>query len=245
MLLPIVAEIVTARLADTPVVAMLKVAVVAPAGTVTVAGTVVLVLFDDNVTTSPEGPAGFVRVTVPTADAPPTTEPGATETLETEDSVTESVAVFVVEPFAAEIVALTLEDTLVVLMVNVAVVLPAATVTVAGTVAAELLDVRFTTNPPVGAWPLIVTVPVEVLPPATVDGDSWTALTTSGAMMSVLVFAVPLSVAVMVTVVTDDTDSVVMLNVPELAPAGIKRLDGRVALELLEFSVMTKPPTGA
>ena len=55
--------------------------------------------------------------------------------------------------------------------VNVAVVAFAAMVTLAGTVAAEvLLLVRVITAPPAGARPVNVTVPVELLPPRTEVG---------------------------------------------------------------------------
>ena len=60
----------------------------------------------------------------------------------------------------------------VVVMVKVAVLCPAATVTEAGTVtpfAVLLLD-NPTTRPPAGAAPLSVTVPVEVAPPVTDEG---------------------------------------------------------------------------
>ncbi len=63
----------------------------------------------------------------------------------------------------AEVVALTA----VVVTVNVAVVAPAATVTVAGTVADPLLLDRLTTAPPDGAVLLRFTVPVEAIPPVT------------------------------------------------------------------------------
>ena len=56
-------------------------------------------------------------------------------------------------------------------MVKLAVVAFAATVTLAGTVAADvLLFERVTTAPPVGAGPLRVTVPVEDVPPITDRG---------------------------------------------------------------------------
>src|SRR5437660_12533444 len=60
--------------------------------------------------------------------------------------------------------------TAVVLTVNVALLAPAATVTLAGTVAVDvLLLVRVTAAPPAGAGPLSVTVPVEdCAPPVTV-----------------------------------------------------------------------------
>ena len=58
----------------------------------------------------------------------------------------------------------------VVVTVKVAVVLPAATATVAGTAAATSLLVRATEMPPVGAAVLRVTVPVDTAPRATLAG---------------------------------------------------------------------------
>ena len=65
------------------------------------------------------------------------------------------------------IVAVVVEVTAVVVTVNVAVALPAATVTLAGTDAEALLLDSATEMPPVGAAAFRVTVPVEGLPPAT------------------------------------------------------------------------------
>jgi len=61
---------------------------------------------------------------------------------------------------------------------NVALVDPAATVTLDGTVAELLLLERFTVVPPLGAAPLRVTVPVEEEPPFTLPGVSVTAEST-------------------------------------------------------------------
>ena len=59
----------------------------------------------------------------------------------------------------------------VVVMENVVDVLPAGTVTLAGTAAADVLLLeRVTATPPAGAAPLRVTVPVEGLPPVTLVG---------------------------------------------------------------------------
>src|SRR3981189_2172475 len=63
--------------------------------------------------------------------------------------------------------------TALVLTVNVAVVAPAATVTLDGTLAAVVLLLEsVTTAPPEGAAPLNVTVPVEQFPPVTLAGFS-------------------------------------------------------------------------
>lgn len=64
------------------------------------------------------------------------------------------------------------ELTDVVVTVKFAVALPAATVTLAGTLAEELLLDNATETPPVGAAALSATVPVEELPPVTDAGLS-------------------------------------------------------------------------
>ncbi len=62
--------------------------------------------------------------------------------------------------------------TLLVLTVNVALLAPAKTVTLAGTLAAPLSLVSSTCAPPVSAGPLSVTVPVDCAPPVTLVGFS-------------------------------------------------------------------------
>ena len=64
------------------------------------------------------------------------------------------------------------EATALVLTTNVALVAPAAIVTLGGMLAAPLLLESATCAPPVGAAPLNVTVPVEEFPPATFAGFS-------------------------------------------------------------------------
>src|SRR3954449_4491118 len=74
-------------------------------------------------------------------------------------------------PPDAEIAALADVVTAFVETVNVALVAPAGTVTLAGTVAAAvLLLASVTTSPPLGAGPLRVTVPWEAFPPVTLAG---------------------------------------------------------------------------
>ena len=80
-----------------------------------------------------------------------------------------------VTPFVAEIVTVLVNVTVLVLTVKVAVVEPADTVVLKGTVATPvLLLVSVTTVPPDGAGPFRVTVPVEVPPPFTDVGFSET-----------------------------------------------------------------------
>ena len=79
-----------------------------------------------------------------------------------------------------------------VVVVKVAVVAPAATVTLAGTCAADvlLLD-RVTTAPPVGARPVKVTVPVDEFPPTSAVGLSTTEVRVAGVTVNVEVLATP------------------------------------------------------
>lgn len=196
-----VAVIVAVTGAATPVVVTVKVPVVAPAATVTVAGTVAAALFDARLTVKPPVGAAPVRVTVPVDVAPPRTDVGLSETAETPAGVTVRFALAVPPLAAAEIEAVVLAPTAVVETVNVAVVAPAATVTVAGTVAAPLPEVRLTVRPPVGALPVIVTVPVDVAPPCKVVGLSETAETAATLTVSVAVTVEPFVVAETVAVV--------------------------------------------
>src|SRR5437867_12990104 len=75
-------------------------------------------------------------------------------------------AALVVLLYEAEIVEVVEIRTIDVFTVNVALVLPASTVTLAGTLAAPLLLDSATCAPPAGAGPLSVTVPVEDCAPA-------------------------------------------------------------------------------
>ena len=75
-----------------------------------------------------------------------------------------------------------------VVMVNVAVVAPAATVTLAGACAAAVLLLEsVTTAPPAGAGLSSVTVPVEGFPPVTDAGLTLTELSAATGAVSVRV----------------------------------------------------------
>ena len=76
---------------------------------------------------------------------------------------------------------------------NVAVLAPAATRTLAGTVAAAVLLLeRVTVAPPVGAEAVSVTVPVDVPPPITVVGLRVRADNVGGFTVRLAVFVTPL-----------------------------------------------------
>jgi hypothetical protein len=126
-------------------------------------------------------------------DDPPVRLEGLRETEEGVAALTVKVAVLVVPLSTAEIVTEVLADTGVVVIVNVAVVAPAATVTLAGTVADALLLDKLTAAPPVGAALLSVTVPVDEVPPVTVVGLKLTddSVTAGGLMVSVAFCCVP------------------------------------------------------
>lgn len=129
---------------------------------------------------------------------------------------------------------------------NVALVLPAGTETLDGTVARELLAESDTTVPPDGAGPLSVTVPAEGSPLRTLVGlrvrsDRETADAGGGVgvgageeggfTVSVAVLVTPAPDTEMVTVVGVVTIEVVMLKPPAVVPAGIVTLFGMTAID--------------
>jgi hypothetical protein len=173
---PRVAVIVKGVDAVTAVVFTINVALVAPAATVTLAGTVAADALLERLTTAPLLGACPLSVTVPVEEEPPVTLLGLS-TIEDRvggvpAGVTVSVAVCVDVPKVAVIVAEVVVVTAVVFTANVALVAPAATVTLAGTVAAGMLLERDTVAPPYAPGPLRVTVPVEGDPPVTLLGLS-------------------------------------------------------------------------
>jgi hypothetical protein len=162
----------------TVVVFTVKVALVAPAGTVTLAATVPtagLLLVRE--TRAPPLGAGALSMTVPAEGDPPTTLPGFSVSEvrvgpEGGVGVTVSEAVCWDAPDReAETLTWVELETEVVATRKVAIAVPAATVTLAGTVATDvLLLTSETVVPPGGAGALKAALPVEELPPLTLVG---------------------------------------------------------------------------
>ena len=248
-----VAEMVTEVCVSTGLVLTVKFAVVAPARTVTLAGTVAtLVLLLESATTIPPVGADPLKVTVPVEDVPPIGFAGLRPSAVSVGAggVTVSEAVRVVPPSVAEMVTEVDAVTELVLTVKVAVVAPAGTVTLAGTVAMLVLLLESdTTVPPLGADALSVTVPVEELPPVTLVGLRPSEVSVGpagGVTVSEAVRVVPLSVAEMVTEVDAVTELVLTVKVALVAPPATVTLAGTVAtLVLLLESDTTVPPVGA
>ena len=178
--MPVTVSVVAAV---TVLVVIVNVAVVAPAATVTLAGTVPTVVDDDaKFTTAPPVGAARVNVTVPVTATPPV----AAETLVVMVDRTAAGGVTVIEVVPVELlveavmVAFVLATTVPAVTVKLAVRAPAATVTETGTLAtAPLLDERFTTLPPTGALVERVTVPVVVVVLA-IDAAAKVTLVTLG-----------------------------------------------------------------
>jgi hypothetical protein len=161
-----------------------------------------------------------------------------------------SAAVRVAPSYVAPIVADVEADTARLLTLNVALVAPAATVTLAGTVAAAVLLLESVTSaPPDGAALDSVTVPVEVLPPVTLVGLSARSSSpaTGGAEVtpSAAKRIVSPSRAVSCAVVSA-VRNVVTLKLALVAPAGTVTLAGTLAApgRLLPMAT-TVPPAGA
>lgn len=215
---------------------------VAPAGIVTLDCTVVLGSLDDKLIPTPPTAAGLDSVTVPTDLAPPITDVGETEI---EDKTGEEIArtaLIETPPMDPVIVADELLCTAVVLTVNVADVEPAETVTELGTVTFDQLEANPTTEPPAGAGALIVTVPCEEDPPATVDGEREMPVSVRGVIVRVAGSVAVPKVAMIVAETVLDTVEVEIVNVAALAPAETVTWAGTVALELLDDRITEAPP---
>ena len=164
---PNTAEIVDVAAVVTDVVVTVKFALVAPAGTATLAGTLVAVEFSDSDTTAPPLGAAALSVTVPVEELPPTTLVGFSETTESvgpppPGGLIVRVPLVVTLSNVAEICTVVVVVTCATFTGKVVLVWPSGTITLKGTVAStELLLTRLTFEFP-GDADASVTRPVTV-----------------------------------------------------------------------------------
>jgi hypothetical protein len=219
---------------------------VAPAATVTEVGTVTPEIPEANAMLRPPVGAALLIVTVAVAVDGPVTALGLTASDVIVGAVTVSVPEAAVEPPAEALTdTLWLEPTATVVAVNEAVVAPAATVTEAGTVTAALPEVSVTLWPPVGAAVLRVTVPVDEVPPSTEVGLNVTVVARIGLTVRVADWLEPFEAAEMDGVACAVTGPVVMVTVPDVAPAAMVALVGPVTPLPVELNAIVRPPVGA
>ena len=138
-----------------------------PAAIDTLAGTVADGSLEVKLTVAP--PVGVLpaKVTVPIEETPPNTDVGLSVRVLANGASIRRPALTVCPLAVADIVAVSVAVTGTVVTVNDAVVAPAKTVTLAGTVAAALFEDREITSPPAGAGFPSVTVPTDEFPPST------------------------------------------------------------------------------
>jgi hypothetical protein len=232
-------------LALTAVVEIVKVPVVAPAAIETEAGTVALVELLVSETVRPPVGAAEPTVAVPVLEVPPSTLDGETVMLVRAGAVMVRVAVAEVLLADPVMVDEVFVATAVVETVKVAVVAPAATETEAGTVALVEVLLRETVRPPVGAALVMVTVPVDEVPPATLVGLRESDATVGAVIVKVPLADVLLAVPVIVSVVVAETATVVTVKVAVVAPAATVTEAGSLPEELVYERVTTRPPEGA
>jgi hypothetical protein len=230
---------------ETGFVDTVKVVEACPAGIVTPLGTVASEVDEVRLSTAPPVGAMPFRVAVPVDGVPPVTELGDKVTDLMTGGVTVRVAVAVAAPTEAVMFGFVVLGTGVVDIAKLALVPPAATVTEVGVVALGSLDPSATTQPPVGAGPLNVIVPVDGLPPVTDVGLRDTVTGTGGAILRFAVTVAFCALAVIVAVAVADTADVVIEKVAVVDPAETETVAGTTARGLLDERLTTAPPAGA
>lgn len=152
-------------------------------------------------------------------------------------------------PYVAEIVTVCVDVTVDVVIVNDAVVAPAGTVMFEGTVATDVLLLERVTAVLLDGALDKVTVPCELEPPTTLLGliVSDDNVIAAGLMVSVAFAVAPPDDAEMVAVVVVDAELVLMVNVPEVCPAGIVKTetDGTATVLLLPMFTAWPPEPAA
>jgi len=231
---------------DTGTVRTMNVVEAFPASILTEGGVVACFALLASVTTTPPVSAGPERVAVPVDSVPPVTAIGTTEMDASTGGAIVKVAVAFASPLFAVIVTTFVEDTAVVLTAKVAALWPAATVTVLGTIAQELLLDNVTGYPPGPATPINVIVPTDGFPPETWGGPRLIDVSVAGVIQRGIVCDLPLRLVVMSAPSWSLTGLVLTVNLPVFCPASIVNVSmTEAALLLLEASTNTPPgPAG-
>lgn len=196
-------------------------------------------LSSEMATTWPPLGAGPVKVTVATELDPPTTEVGFNVNVDTAGAVTASGVATVNVPKEALMFAVTLFETAELFTTKVAEFEFAGISTDAGTVTAELSDATETADPPVGAGPDMVTVPVALLPPVTDVGETETLEMVGAVNVRVAIAVEEADEAVSVTGVSDGTAVVDTVNDAEFELPFTVTDAGTVAAALFDVRLTT------
>lgn len=227
----------------------IKVTLLWPTAMVALGGTVTFGLLLDSDRTVP--PAGAVPEIVMVQALLPGAVTVAGEQLKVEGCICEACtfnAAVTVPPFRAAVRVITAElDIAAADAVNIAVICPYATATLAGTVTfALLLDSR-TVVPPVGAAALILTWHALVPGAVRTAGVQLSEVTCNccGDTVKPAVAVPPLSVAVRVTYTVLSVLCAEAVKVAVLSPEGTLTLEGTLTFELLLARATVLPPAGA
>ena len=194
---------------------------------------------------NPTAGAGPFSVTVPTALEPPATVEGLTDSPVNATGTMVNWVDIETEEKVAVILAMICLPTGPVVIVNVTLLAPAGTMTLAGTFATPVLLTTSTLTPPVGASPLSVTVPVDCDPPPTTEGFTVIVRSAGGLMVSVPLTCEPVIFATTVATSVLLTGDVEQEKLPELIPADIVTEVGPPHAASFEVRVTLTPPEGA
>jgi hypothetical protein len=249
---PPLAVIVTGVDAVTEDVAMAKVALVAPAGTVTLAGTLpaaeLLLL---RVTSAPPATAAAVRETVPCAAEPPVTDVGFTVTAfrvgcTTVEGVSVKIADRVTPPPVTEMVTAVVVATGVVVNGNIPTLAVPEMNADAGTTAAGLLAVTGRLVSPVAGAVNVTVARTVPDPPIRVEGFSVIEAGVDWGRTPTVPFTLaPFHVAVRLAVVKAGTGFVARVKDVANDPAGTVTVAGGMAAAESLVTATTAPPAGA